>query len=209
MNDFNENENKSNNGISEIIGDFFVYDASKKILFMLTLWILFGLGWSGDNRFGVFVFCSVGGRIFVMPIIQIIVSKITDILGGRKSSAPFLYIPGKIWSLFVLVVVVYITIDCLRASHSIEMLLTNIVCCSIMAFVGYFIFAGVTLLGSPPSDSNKRGTKAWKEANGVVKVNTSLMNPLYRDKYGNYYKGSGFVPVPPPVQPVDKYYRPK
>ena len=78
-----------------------------------------------------------------------------------------------------------------------------------MVFIGYFIFAGVTVLGSRPGDHNQRGTKAWKEANGVVKVNTSLMNPLYRDKYGNYYKGSGFVPVPPPVQPVDKYYRPK
>ena len=87
------------------------------------------------------------------------------------------------------------------------MFLTNMVCCSIMSICGFFIFAGVTLLGTTPSDPNKRGTKAWKEANGVIRVNTDLMYPLYRDKYGNYYKGTGFVPVPPPVIVVDKNKR--
>lgn len=203
------NEIEADEDYKQSLTQEFVYDASQKILFALTLLIMFGMPWNGETRFAVFIFCSVGGRIFIMPIIQAIVGNITNLFGGRKSSARFLHIPRLVWSLFVLGVVIYITIECLSEAHTFGSFLVNIVCGIIMAFIGYTIFAKTTYLTNPPSDPNKRGTAAWKEANGVVKVNTDLMNPLYRDKYGNYYKGSGFVPVPPPVQPVDKNYRPK
>ena len=202
-------ENEIEKAYKQSLTQEFIYDASQKILFVLTMLILFALPWDGETRFAIFIFCSVGGRIFIMPVIQGFVQKITYLFGGRKSNTPFLHIPRFIWSLFVLGVVLYITIDCLCTAHSIGTFLVNLVCGIIMAYIGYVIFAKKTYLFNPPSDPNKRGTKAWKEANGVVKVNTDLMNPLYRDKYGNYYQGSGFVPVPPPVQIVDKNYHRK
>ena len=202
-------ENEIKEAYTQSLTQEFIYDASQKILFALTMLILFAMPWDGETRFAIFIFCSVGGRIFIMPVIQVLVEIITALFGGKKTSTPFLYIPHFIWRLFVLGIVLYITIDCLCTAHSIGSFLVNLVCGIIMAYIGYVIFAKKTYLYNPPSDPNKRGSKAWKEANGVVKVNTNLTTPLYRDKYGNYYEGTGFVPVPPPVQPVDKNYRPK
>ena len=76
----------------------------------------------------------------------------------------------------------------------------------IMYFVGFFVFAGYTTLGSAKGsdDPNKKGSPAWKKANGVEQVGFDLMNPLWRDKNGNYYRGTQFVPVSPPVNIKDK-----
>lgn len=179
-------------------GDFgydFSYDAAQKLLFLLTVWILFSIPW-GDNRFAIYIFCCIIGRIVVMSVLQLGIQKFQDIFGDRESSRPFLWIPRPLWKVGVLIVLTYILIDEIIGGDFFA-----IPAALIMYFVGFFIFAGYTTIGvAKGSDNpNKKGTPAWKKANGVEQVGFNLMMPLWRDKNGNYYKGTQYVPIPPPV----------
>ena len=182
-------------------GDFgydFSYDAAQKLLFLLSVWILFGIPW-GDYRFAIFIFCCIFGRIMVMPILQMGIQKLQDILDMKESTRPFLWIPRPLWKVCVLIVLTYILIDEIIGGDFFAL-----PAALIMYFVGFFIFAGYTTLGTLPSDPNRKGSPEWKKANGVEQVGFSLMNPLWRDKYGNYYKGTNYVPITPPVNVVNK-----
>lgn len=184
-------------------GDFgyeFSYDAAQKLFFLLTMWILFGIPW-GDNRFAIFIFCCIVGRIIVMSVLQFIIQMLEDILPTKKRSRPFLWIPRPIWKVGVLIALIYLLIDEIVGGDFFA-----IPAALIMCFVGFFIFAGYTTLGfaAGSDDPNKIGSPAWKKENGVEQVGFDLMSPLWRDKNGNYYKGTQYVPVPPPVYIINK-----
>ena len=184
-------------------GDFgydFCYDAAQKLLFLLTLWILFGAPW-GDYRFAIFIFCCIVGRIMVMPILQLGIEKIQNLLDAKERTRPFLWIPRPLWKVGVLIVLTYILIEEMIGGDFFA-----IPAALIMYFCGFFIFAGYTTLGvaKGADDPNKKGSPAWKKANGVEQVGFDLMNPLWRDKNGNYYRGTQYVPVPPLVNIINK-----
>ena len=88
----------------------FSYDAAQKILFLLTMWILFSIPW-GDNRFAIFIFCCIFGRIVVMSVLQRGIQMFQDILGKKERNRPFLWIPRPLWKIGVLAVLTYILID--------------------------------------------------------------------------------------------------
>lgn len=184
-------------------GDFgydFVYDAAQKLLFLFTVWILFSIPW-GDYRFAIFIFCCIVGRIIVMPFLQAGIEILQSILGAKEIKRPFLWIPRPFWKVGVLIVLTYILIE-----QMIDGNFFAIPSALIMYFVGFFVFAGYTTLGAAKGsdDPNKKGSPAWKKANGVEQVGFDLMNPLWRDKNGNYYKGTNYVPITPPVNVVNK-----
>ena len=184
-------------------GDFgydFSYDAAQKLLFLLTAWILFSAPW-GSYRFAIFIFCCIAGRILVMPIMQHGIQKIQDILSTKERTRPFLWIPRPLWKIGVLIILTYILIDEMIGGDFFA-----IPAALIMYFVGFFDFAGYTTLGiAKGSDNpNKKGSPAWKKENGVEQVGFDLMNPLWRDKNGNYYRGTQYVPVPPPVNIMNR-----
>ena len=184
-------------------GDFgydFSYDAAQKLLFILAVWILFSMPW-GVYRFAIFIFCCIVGRIMVMPILQLGIEKLQTLMDAKERTRPFLWIPRPLWKVGVLIVLTYILIEEIIGGDLFALPATLI-----MYFVGFFIFAGYTTLGiAAGSDNpNKKGSPAWKKANGVEQVGFNLMNPLWRDKHGNYYQGTQYVPVPPPVNITNK-----
>ena len=184
-------------------GDFgyeFSYDAAQKILFLLAMWILFSIP-DGELRFAIYIFCCIVGRIIVMPVLQLAVQTIQGILEGEERSRPFLWIPRPVWKVVVLAVLTYILLDAIIGGEFFA-----IPSELIMYFVGFFIFAGYTTVGAAKGSDNpnKKGTPAWKKANGVEQVGFNIMNPLWRDKNGNYYQGTQYVPVPPPVNIINK-----
>lgn len=186
----------------------FGFDVAQKITFVLTLMILWCLPWSwGEYEFAMFVFCCIVGRAVVMSNLHLWINEAIENRGGRKSTKRFLNMSSGLWKLIVLGVLLYLTIHGLIQERSFGDVLIALPCYIAMFICGFFIFGGVTNLASRPSNPNEVGSKAWREANGVVKVNRDLTNPLYRDRYGNYYSGTGFVPVPPPVNIVDKHNR--
>lgn len=183
----------------------FGYDVAQKITFALTLIILWCLPWSwGEYEFAMFIFCCIVGRIVVMSNLHIWINEAIERKGGRKRTNRFLNMSSGVWKLIVLGVMTYLTINCLCQIRAFSEFLITLPCCIAMFISGFFVFGGVTGIATVPSDPNKIGSAAWKKANGVVKVNRDLMKPLYRDKYGNYYEGTGFVPVSAPVNVNNK-----
>ena len=187
-------------------GDFgydFGYDAAQKITFILLVLII---PWDfPDIAVALFIMGCVVGRIVVMSFLQLWINKLTDLFGGNKRRKPFLWIPAKIWKLIVLGVLTYLLVRYLLFMQETGDFLA-LPGALIMYFVGFFVFAGYTSLGlvKGADDPNKIGSPAWKKANGVQQVGFDLMNPLWRDKNGNYYKGTQYVPIPPPVNIVNK-----
>jgi hypothetical protein len=129
------------------------------------------------------------------------IEKIQNLLDAKERTRPFLWIPRPLWKVGVLIVLTYILIE-----EMIDGDFFAIPAALIMYFCGFFIFAGYTTLGvaKGADDPNKKGSPAWKKANGVEQVGFNIMNPLWRDKYGNYYKGTNYVPITPPVNVVNK-----
>lgn len=181
----------------------FGFDVAQKITFALTLLILFGMNW-GPYQFAIFIFCCIIGRTVVMEFIKDPINKFIEKRGGRRSDKRFLNMPQNIWKLIVLVILTFITIRDMIQPRGLEEFLTTLPGWVVMYICGFFIFGGITGLKPLPDDPNRVGSPAWRKENGVQKVNRDLTNPLYRDKYGNYYKGTGFVPVPPPVIVISK-----
>lgn len=182
----------------------FGYDVAQKITFVLTLLVLWVVPDIAGFDFALFIFCCIIGRIVVMSILQ---TKINDFIksrGGRRSNKRFLNMPHNIWKLIVFVIVTIITVKDIIQPRSLEDFLITLPGWIVMYICGFFIFGGITGLTPLPDDPERVGSPAWKKANGVEKVNLDLMNPLYRDKNGNYYRGTGFVPVPPPVYVINK-----
>ncbi len=183
----------------------FGYDVAQKITFVLTLLILWGLPWDwGDDQFAMFIFCCIVGRIVVMSFLHHKINDIVDLFGRKRKDKRFLNMSESLWKLIVFVILTYITIKDMLMPRSAEDFFITLPGWIVMYFCGFFIFAGKTGLVALPDDPGRVGSPAWKKANGVVKVGHDLMNPLWRDKNGNYYKGTGFVPVPPPVHVVNK-----
>ena len=187
-------------------GDFeydFGYDAAQKITFILLVLII---PWDfPDIAVALFIIGCVVGRIIVMSFLQLWINKLSELFSGNKRRKPFLWIPAKIWKLIVLGVLTYLLVRYLLFMQETGDFLA-LPGALIMYFVGFFVFAGYTMLGAAKGsdDPNKIGSPAWKKANGVQQVGFDLMNPLWRDKNGNYYQGTQYVPVPPPVNIINK-----
>ena len=180
------------------LGYEFSYDAAQKILFLLTMLVLFGIPW-GEYTFAVFIICCIFGRMAVMPFLERVMVKVDKVLGNDKKRKPFLWVPRPIWKLLVLAVLTYILIQEIIGGD-----FAAIPTALIMYVVGFFIFTGYTSLVSLPPDPSRRGSPAWRKENGVEQVGFDLMKPRWRDKNGNYYEGLNCLPIPTPVEIVKK-----
>lgn len=187
-------------------GDFgfdFSHDAAQKITFILLILVI---PWDfPDYAVALFIMGCVVGRIVVMSFLQLWINKLTELLGSNKRRKPFLWIPPRTWKLIVLGFLTYLLVRYLLFMQETGDFLA-LPGALIMCFAGFFVFAGNTTLGvaKGSNDPNKKGSPAWKKANGVEQVGFNLMNPLWRDKNGNYYEGTQYVPIPPPVNIVNK-----
>lgn len=184
----------------------FSFDVAQKITFVLTILILWGIRIDMVEtgfEYGIYICCCILGRLLVMTGLKALIDRYLEAKGGRKSPYYFLRMPPFVWRIIVLVFVAYITIKDMVQPRSVEDFLITSPAWVVMSFVGFCIFALRTEVGGQTPDPTKVGSPAWREENGIEKVNSSLTRPLYRDKNGNYY-GYGWVPVPTPVEIVEK-----
>lgn len=187
----------------------FSYDVAQKITFLLTALVLWAIPvdlFQPGVEFGIFIFCCIFGRIVVMSVLQMLIDRLLKERGGRKSSNYFLSMPPFIWRVIVLIFVVYITVKDMLLPRYLDDFIMVIPAWVIMGIVAFHIFALRTEVVCDLPDPTKKGSPAWQEANGIEAVRHSLINPIYRDKNGNYY-GQGWVPVAPPVEILNKEHK--
>ena len=164
-------------------------DVGKKVLYALVVFLSIALepGW-------VIAYCIMG-KLFVITPIQML-------LKNKTSEKRLFNMSERTWKRIVfitlLIINIYVMID------NMDDFFVNLVAVPITFFICFFILAGVTQLKYSPGDPNKKGSPEWREKMGIEQVDFDPIKPVYRDKNGNYYEGTGWVPVPPPVNVINK-----
>lgn len=173
----------------------FSLDATQKIIFFAMIFICISLikvpGIATVAILGITIF----GRLLLFTPIQILIN---TIFGNKERKHPFMHISHSLWVKIVLVSLLGITvIDTIRQGDLFAIPVVLVI--DVVAFMLFTKDAGVTF-EPEKTDPNKKGTYMWKKVNGVEFVmNNEAGQRIYRDKNGNYYQGSSYVPIPAPV----------
>ena len=161
------------------------YDVGQKITYLFVILLCKWLG--PDFLIG---YCIIG-RIFIIGPFELL-------LKDKHREKRLFNMSNKAWKYIVLFTLIVISI--INIINNLDDVLLTAIGLIFTDFICFFILAGQTTVKYRPGDPDKIGTGEWKKKNGVVKVSDSTRTlPLYRDKYGNYYEGTGYAPVPAPV----------
>lgn len=174
-------------------------DAARKVHFILTVLITSILLSTGVTAMIAFMVLTIGGKFVLVPWLETFFE--------NKIKKPFLILSKSIWTKIVIAYSTLVfVITMISAAKSGDFWGTLLPALGICVAAG-FIFAGKTEVVYGPDEPNRRGSAAWKDANGIERVyceGSSWLNPVYRDKNGNYYKGRECIPIPPPVEVIIK-----
>lgn len=178
----------------------FGLDVVQKITFFIMMLIAVKLIKVPGIATAAILMITIFSRVLLFAPMQVLINKL---FGKKQYAHPFLLIPHKIWVAIVTISVVVISIiDTIN-----QRAFFVIPCVLVVDIVAILLFTRDAKVTCDPegTDPNKRGTHMWKKTNGVEYVmNNEAGQRIYRDKNGNYYCGSGYVPIPPPVTIIKK-----
>lgn len=171
-------------------------DIGQKVLYVIMMSVAFFL--PSDIALAWFLVSSIFGFFFVVTPFESIFEKRSKALLEKENPKRFLRMSQFVWQLIVFVSLAAFFIADLVNNFS----MTSLVGSPFVFLICYGLLTKNATVVVKPSDPNKVGSKAWKEANGVMPVpGVEGQWMVYRDKYGNYYENrlGTFVAIPTPV----------